>query len=348
MYVENLVKNLGYSVSITDPETLLNKWTKLRPNHPNVDKVPGMKKYLRTFVNYRDYFFHIMNHAQHFSYKGGAPIISLLPNKGLPIEEVYGLLTTIKARLPYRLMTISFDKYTFEGDIPMVAVLEELEEGLINIQLWGKDKEEAVIGDWDCNAFNMILSTHGDFSYWNGLVNYFEKNDAVDILPYAKKAKGYLFPMEFGRTLDESDFKYQLTRMEIELITAIIPYIYLLNVKNIPVKDFKSIHYFNKKRIKGSNLHIPSIIYKEININLSEKSSPGNKELISSFNESRKKAHLCRGHFKEYSKEKPLFGKYSGMVWCPPHKRGDSSEGNVIKSYSITDRNRRKRNRKKK
>jgi hypothetical protein len=43
--------------------------------------------------------------------------------------------------------------------------------------------------------------------------------------------------------------------------------------------------------------------------------------------------HLCRGSFATYTKEKPLFGHYVGMVWRPAHLRGSSAVGTIEKDY---------------
>jgi hypothetical protein len=45
--------------------------------------------------------------------------------------------------------------------------------------------------------------------------------------------------------------------------------------------------------------------------------------------------HICRGHFKTYTEEKPLFGKYTGTYWCPPHMKGDAKIGVVDKDYRV-------------
>lgn len=45
--------------------------------------------------------------------------------------------------------------------------------------------------------------------------------------------------------------------------------------------------------------------------------------------------HICRGHFKDFSKGDGLFGKYKGLYWWSSHIRGDSSRGVVVKDYSI-------------
>ena len=49
----------------------------------------------------------------------------------------------------------------------------------------------------------------------------------------------------------------------------------------------------------------------------------------------KKRLHLCRGHWSEYTAEKPLFGRYVGRFWIPDHKRGDLELGQVIKDYKL-------------
>jgi hypothetical protein len=49
------------------------------------------------------------------------------------------------------------------------------------------------------------------------------------------------------------------------------------------------------------------------------------------------RVHLCRGHFATYTKEAPLFGKYVGRFWIPPHARGDRSRGVITKEYALGD-----------
>ena len=48
-----------------------------------------------------------------------------------------------------------------------------------------------------------------------------------------------------------------------------------------------------------------------------------------------KREHIVRGHFRYYSPERPLFGRYSGMVWIPEHRRGEPDEESIHKDYMI-------------
>ena len=47
------------------------------------------------------------------------------------------------------------------------------------------------------------------------------------------------------------------------------------------------------------------------------------------------RVHLCRGHVREYTEEKPLFGKLVGKYWIPPHVRGDKKQGMIKKDYQV-------------
>ena len=45
--------------------------------------------------------------------------------------------------------------------------------------------------------------------------------------------------------------------------------------------------------------------------------------------------HQVRGHFRYYTDERPLFGRYSGMIWVPDHERGNDDVGHIRKDYEV-------------
>jgi hypothetical protein len=47
--------------------------------------------------------------------------------------------------------------------------------------------------------------------------------------------------------------------------------------------------------------------------------------------------HICRGHFKDFSKGKGLFGKYQGMYWWDSQVRGRGEYGVTIKDYNVNN-----------
>lgn len=50
----------------------------------------------------------------------------------------------------------------------------------------------------------------------------------------------------------------------------------------------------------------------------------------------RKRLHIVRGHFANYTEDAPLFGKHVGRFYHPPHVRGDTDKGVITKDYRIT------------
>lgn len=49
----------------------------------------------------------------------------------------------------------------------------------------------------------------------------------------------------------------------------------------------------------------------------------------------RQALHICRGHFKTYGPEAPLFGQHTGTYWWPSYARGDRKLGEISKDYRI-------------
>jgi len=45
--------------------------------------------------------------------------------------------------------------------------------------------------------------------------------------------------------------------------------------------------------------------------------------------------HVCRGHFRTYTAEAPLFGRITGRVFVPSHVRGNPEAGLVESDYSL-------------
>lgn len=50
--------------------------------------------------------------------------------------------------------------------------------------------------------------------------------------------------------------------------------------------------------------------------------------------------HICRGHFKTYTEEKPLFGSITGTYWWANQVRGSKERGEVKKRYQVSPKQR--------
>jgi hypothetical protein len=45
--------------------------------------------------------------------------------------------------------------------------------------------------------------------------------------------------------------------------------------------------------------------------------------------------HIVRGHFRRYTEEAPLFGKWAGVYWWGEFERGKKERGEVTKDYEV-------------
>lgn len=109
----------------------------------------------------------------------------------------------------------------------------------------------------------------------------------------------------------------------------------LLNAKNIGAQDHTHREIVKTTTKKGKSkkrkIKIPALTYKTL--------------VLKPFGKKQKKLqdqglwdnklHLCRGHFKVYTAEKPLFGKYVGVFWWQPQIRGSEDRGTIVKDYRL-------------
>jgi len=49
----------------------------------------------------------------------------------------------------------------------------------------------------------------------------------------------------------------------------------------------------------------------------------------------RRALHICRGHFKVFGPDAPLFGRHIGTYWWAPQVRGSKDSGTVLKDYRV-------------
>lgn len=166
------------------------------------------------------------------------------------------------------------------------------------------------------------------------------KKSAWYINPYCmrvEKATGkYFFTSPFESISSVFDEKftqglYSNLHDETQMALTLID---ILNCHNVVTKDVVPPEKLNRKRIRNGKL--PLYSYKILEV---VKGKPKTKNAGSvSWDYKSSEAvrfHLCRGHFKTFTEERPLFGKYSGTFWWNPQSRGDRSKGVVEKEYSV-------------
>ena len=101
----------------------------------------------------------------------------------------------------------------------------------------------------------------------------------------------------------------------------------------------KNVDYYEKshpEKLQKANIKRgkkPQETYKVLDIGGLQKQAKS--ESTSERGELKTALHICRGHFKTYTEENPLFGKHTGTYWWPMHKRGSEDNGKVNKDYKV-------------
>ncbi|MFA5391955.1 MAG: hypothetical protein WC331_11105 [Candidatus Omnitrophota bacterium] len=113
-------------------------------------------------------------------------------------------------------------------------------------------------------------------------------------------------------------------------LSALNCFLLVLNCKNITTEKIPAPDPLNKKRRKAGkqelfDYHVLNVVVPSKKRDYREASTPL----------SHNRVHLCRGHFKEYTAEHPLFGHYTGLYWWQPHVRGQNKDGIVMKGYNV-------------
>lgn len=114
-----------------------------------------------------------------------------------------------------------------------------------------------------------------------------------------------------------------------ELIMVVLFAIKLYNCRNVDVSivqeyDDKLV----KKRAKIGRPYVKRIYSLQIG-----PISIGNRHLGGTSGS--KSFHVCRGHFKTFTDDKPLFGRVVGTFWWPAQVRGSKRLGEVEKEYKL-------------
>lgn len=163
------------------------------------------------------------------------------------------------------------------------------------------------------------LWKHGEIATENGPIEHNGERGNVSLL-FRNNVEGIMMQ----RFCDPSTLMaFDVPRLAVFLM--------LLNCKNISAETIEPPQKVNKKRIKNGKL--PLYSYKVLNI--SPLSSKRRREGDSSETLSHNRVHFCRGHFKQYFPNNPLFGKFTGLYWWQPHLRGQNKDGFVDKDYNV-------------
>lgn len=105
-----------------------------------------------------------------------------------------------------------------------------------------------------------------------------------------------------------------------------------LHCKNIEIKSVEPSEKLSKKfsRKHGTELTRYHVLEISPIKRLLEQVRSGEKTGL------RRALHICRGHFKTFTNDSPLFGRYAGKYWWPSQVRGVKESGISLKDYRVS------------
>lgn len=155
---------------------------------------------------------------------------------------------------------------------------------------------------------------------------------------------GFLFQINYN-SIGERDSRFSVAQiidgqpvkvhqdewyLVIVLCLPVIKGIIMLNCRNVrlvpePKSGLKELLNRHSKKQK--------IVYKVLVVDLMKPKTKSDHESIETG--IKKSLHICRGHFRTYTTEKPLFGRLIGTYFIPAHMRGTSDVGIIEKDYKF-------------
>ncbi len=195
----------------------------------------------------------------------------------------------------------------------------------VRIQPWSSpvDKENDMIV-----FFKPFIYTHGyTLSTWQWAIGIrVTKDGSVGDCFVTRPDKEDKYQFE---VLNE-DAERRETRTFYQMIRPVMAAIGLMNCKNITLERHARPHKQAKKsRRKRPDLpDYHTIVLPEKYSTLpTEKNADGTTSPIP--------LHKVRGHFKTYTKERPLMGKHVGTYWWGWQARGKSESGKIVADYQV-------------
>jgi len=132
----------------------------------------------------------------------------------------------------------------------------------------------------------------------------------------------------------------QMSREDISVITGnIVSFTFyvisLMNCKNVE-KVETWFPRAEQRRLKKAIGGQPKNSYYILQVKRSKRQQAAiDTQLGEKLDEAQRRQHIVRGHFKVYTEESPLFGKYIGMWYWEPALRGNAALGVIDKDYEV-------------
>ena len=240
--------------------------------------------------------------------KGAAilPVVSNHPLPSSPVSKqtIIFYINTEFVKLPYKLIWVDYIGASAFGDqmIKTGLLCQESENEHVKILFCQHYRPKNI---WQLYPVIVRLKLGEDYST--------DESGGLEIVP------------EWTRTLsDPIGGNYNIAVNTLRLLS----FLGLLCCKNILIEQHNPDAKLQKARKKRGKL--PLFSYHTLVIK-----PTGKRQESIPRNLWDNRVHLCRGHFKTYTEDKPLFGHITGRFWWQPTVRGRNREGVVMKDYEL-------------
>ena len=261
-----------------------------------------------------------------FDNKAGRQLFMDYNLLNLPYDEMW-LDWTFKGAFSRKNRFLSTEGVSAITDSKKAALISKLSDGLweINCFVYAEEYKQWY---FDTSLYYIFVggATPEKIKTWIEFPIMAEIKDDLSKIPKSDYA---VYP--FFLKNDPEDIKERMVKDRAYILSAIEDSIKLLNCKNIQTEKIPAPVNLNKKRIRLGKQSI--FDYHILNLVLPSNKKRGYQEQTTPLSHNR--VHLCRGHFKEYTKEHPLFGRLTGLYWWEPHVRGQNHNGIVMKDYNV-------------
>lgn len=116
---------------------------------------------------------------------------------------------------------------------------------------------------------------------------------------------------------------------DLEWLATVLFGICLMHCKNVVIESVEPFHGEKKKRNRHNQ---PKVKYKVLKIKPMGVSLRGVGQYTGGSTPS---MHIRRGHFKQFTEDKPLFGRWTGLYWWEAAVIAKDSKSKVLKDYDV-------------
>ena len=238
-------------------------------------------------------------------------------------SSIEGDLNNIDTKLPYDKVV-----YVIEDDVCVVVNTSMSLENILIYQINRNGNLSAIYKNGiiessvdEYNLENSIMDIVVLVGYYRDIVVYYVNNNTTTNM--INNIKSIFDPNDLNVYSVYSDTYVSYTSLLLyvkNIINTIRLSIKILTAKNfMPEKNVMIIDNIGNKKKKGHGSTV-RLMYSNVDISMKPRinyihdKSNGNHDGDNGENH-HKVTHRRRGHFKYYTKERPLFGRYSGLVW---------------------------------